>query len=221
MRTHYRWALALTMVIMATEVAHAQTALKMNISVAQNSHYGVAIDTFAREVEKRTNGRYKIQTFYAGALGAEVSGSDPTGLQASAELMAEFSTAVKYGLPIKVIVFKNNELGMIKWEQLVFLGNPQYGVELEPIDHIKFAEACGGRGFRIVDASRCGAILAEALAAPGPVIVEAVVDPNEPPLPPKITAEQAAHFTEALLRGEPNREKIALTALSDTVRQLV
>ena len=71
MRTHYRWALALTTVIMATGAGHAQTALKMNISVAQNSHYGVAIDTFAREVEKRTNGRYKIQNFYAGALGAE------------------------------------------------------------------------------------------------------------------------------------------------------
>jgi tripartite ATP-independent transporter DctP family solute receptor len=51
--------------------AAAQTALKINISVAQNSHYGVAIDTFAREVEARTNGRYRIQTFYAGALGAE------------------------------------------------------------------------------------------------------------------------------------------------------
>src|SRR2546429_5944589 len=71
MRTFYRWALALTMVIVTAEMAHAQTALKMNISVAQNSHYGVAIDTFAREVEKRTNGRYKIQNFYAGALGAE------------------------------------------------------------------------------------------------------------------------------------------------------
>ena len=43
----------------------------MNISVGQNSHYGVAIDTFAREVETRTNGRYKVQTFYSGALGAE------------------------------------------------------------------------------------------------------------------------------------------------------
>ena len=51
--------------------ASAQTTLKMNVSVAQNSHYGVAIDTFAREVEKRTNGRYKVQNFYAGALGAE------------------------------------------------------------------------------------------------------------------------------------------------------
>jgi tripartite ATP-independent transporter DctP family solute receptor len=51
--------------------ALAQTAMKINISVAQNSHYGVAIDTFAKEVEARTNGRYKIQTFYSGALGAE------------------------------------------------------------------------------------------------------------------------------------------------------
>jgi tripartite ATP-independent transporter DctP family solute receptor len=51
--------------------ASAQTALRINISLAQNSHYGVAIDTFAREVERRTNGRYKVQTFYSSALGAE------------------------------------------------------------------------------------------------------------------------------------------------------
>ena len=51
--------------------ASAQTTMKMNISIAQNSHYGVAIDAFAREVEKRTAGRYKVQNFYAGALGAE------------------------------------------------------------------------------------------------------------------------------------------------------
>jgi len=57
-------------VLAALPVA-AQTTLKMNISLAQNSHYGVAIDAFAREVEKRTGGRYQIQNFYAGALGAE------------------------------------------------------------------------------------------------------------------------------------------------------
>jgi tripartite ATP-independent transporter DctP family solute receptor len=51
--------------------AGGQTALKINIALAQNSHYGVAIDTFAREVERRTGGRYRIQTFYSGALGAE------------------------------------------------------------------------------------------------------------------------------------------------------
>ena len=51
--------------------AFAQTTMKISISVAQNSHQGVAIDTFAKEVEKRTAGRYKVQTFYNGALGGE------------------------------------------------------------------------------------------------------------------------------------------------------
>src|SRR5436190_2803205 len=64
-------AAALAAGLAASWPATAQTALKINISVAQNSHYGVAIDTFAKEVEARTNGRYRIQTFYSSALGAE------------------------------------------------------------------------------------------------------------------------------------------------------
>src|SRR5919206_265491 len=64
-------------------------------------------------------------------------------------LMAEFSTAVQYKLPIKVIILKNNTLGMIRWEQMGFLGNPEYGVEFTPIDFAGFAENCGGKGYRI------------------------------------------------------------------------
>jgi len=60
---------ALAMLPVAPAVA--QETMKMNISVSQNSHYGVAVDTFAKEVEQRTSGRYKIQNFYSGALGAE------------------------------------------------------------------------------------------------------------------------------------------------------
>jgi tripartite ATP-independent transporter DctP family solute receptor len=56
---------------LAVTPAMAQTTMKISISVAQNSHQGVAIDTFAKEVEKRTGGRYKIQTFYSGSLGGE------------------------------------------------------------------------------------------------------------------------------------------------------
>jgi TRAP-type transport system periplasmic protein len=51
--------------------AAAQTTMKISISIAQNSHQGVAIDTFGKEVEKRTNGRYKVQSFYSGSLGGE------------------------------------------------------------------------------------------------------------------------------------------------------
>jgi pyruvate dehydrogenase (quinone) len=136
-------------------------------------------------------------------------------------LMAELATCVKYRLPVKVVVVKNNTLGQIKWEQMVFLGNPEYGCELQPIDFALLAQACGATGLTIEDPAECGAVLERALAAPGPVVVQAVVDPLEPPLPPKITMEQARKFALALLRGEPNREKIALTVLGDRVRELV
>jgi pyruvate dehydrogenase (quinone) len=136
-------------------------------------------------------------------------------------LMAEFATAVKYRLPIKVIVIKNNTLGQIKWEQMVFLGNPEYGCELQPINFALFAEACGGKGFTIEDPAQCGDILQEALCHPGPVIVEAVVDPFTPPMPAKITLDQATKFAESLARGEPNRGKIALTVMADKVRELI
>ena len=136
-------------------------------------------------------------------------------------LMAEFATAVKYKLPIKVVVVKNGTLGQIKWEQMVFLGNPEFGVDLQPIDFAAIARACGGEGFTAEDPADCGRVVEEFLNAPGPAILQAVVDPLEPPLPAKITAEQALKFAESLVRGEPNRTKIALTALSDKVREMV
>jgi TRAP-type transport system periplasmic protein len=67
----FAFALSFPAALGACPDAAAQTTLRINIAIAQNSHYGVAIDTFAREVEKRTGGRYRIQTFYSGALGAE------------------------------------------------------------------------------------------------------------------------------------------------------
>ena len=136
-------------------------------------------------------------------------------------LMAEFATAVKYRLPIKVVVVRNDSLGQIKWEQMVFLGNPEYGCELQPIDFVGVARACGGTGYRIEDPATCGAVLDEALAAPGPVLVEAVVDPHTPPMPPKITASQALHFAESLAKGQPSRGRIALTVFGDKVREIV
>jgi pyruvate dehydrogenase (quinone) len=136
-------------------------------------------------------------------------------------LMAEFATAVKFKLPIKVVIVKNNTLGQIKWEQMVFLGNPEYGCDLHPIDFAAFARACGGAGFTIEEPGACGRILDQALGTPGPVVIEAVVDPFEPPMPPKVGLDQAINFAESLARGEPNREKIVLTVLEDKVRELV
>jgi pyruvate dehydrogenase (quinone) len=136
-------------------------------------------------------------------------------------LMAEFATACKYNLPIKVVVIKNNTLGQIKWEQMVFLGNPEYGVELHPINFSMFAEACGGTGFTIEDPAECGNILDQALAVDGPVLVEAVVDPYEPPMPAEITTDQALKFAQSLAKGQPKRMKIATTIAEDKIREMI
>jgi pyruvate dehydrogenase (quinone)/pyruvate oxidase len=114
-------------------------------------------------------------------------------------LMAEFATCVKYQLPVKVVIIKNNTLGMIKWEQMVFLGNPEYGCELHPIDFAAFARACGGSGFTIEDPADCGRILDQAFSTPGPVIVEATGGSFVPPMPAGHVG-QATKFAEALAR---------------------
>jgi pyruvate dehydrogenase (quinone)/pyruvate oxidase len=136
-------------------------------------------------------------------------------------LMAELATAVKYRLPIRIVIVKNNTLGMIKWEQMVFLGNPEYGCDLQAIDFAGFAQACGATGVSVDDPQQLGDVLDRAFATEGPVVIEAAVDPFEPPLPPKISVEQASKFAQALAKGEPHRGKIALTVLADKVRELV
>ncbi len=158
------------------------------------------------------------------AIGAQVAYPDRqcvafVGDGGFSMLMADFSTAVKYKLPIKVVIIKNNILGMIRWEQMVFLGNPEYGIALEPIDFARFAEVCGGRGVRIDDPARCRQQLAEALAMDGPVVIEAVVDPFEPPMPPEVSPKQAGHMAEALVRGEPNRQRVGITLFRDVVHE--
>jgi pyruvate dehydrogenase (quinone)/pyruvate oxidase len=104
---------------------------------------------------------------------------------------------------------------------MVFLGNPEYVCDLQPIDFAQVARACGATGLSVDRPEDCGRVLDEALNTKGPVVVEASVDPHEPPMPPKVKAEQALHFAESLARGTPNRGKIAATVLSDTVRELV
>ena len=136
-------------------------------------------------------------------------------------LMCEFATAVKYQLPIKIVVINNNTLGQIKWEQMVFLGNPEYACDLSPIDFAAFARACGGTGFRIEDPAECGQIVDRALHTKGPVLIDAVVDPHEPPMPPKVTLDQAEQFAKALAKGTPHRKEIALTIAGDKVRELI
>ena len=136
-------------------------------------------------------------------------------------LMADFVTAVKYKLPIKVVIIKNNYLGQIKWEQMVFLGNPEFGVDLYPIDFAAFAHACGGIGYHAEKPDEVGNLLDQFLSSPGPAILEAVVDPNTAPMPGKVNADQALHFAESLARGEKDAMDIIKGAFKDKARELI
>jgi len=136
-------------------------------------------------------------------------------------LMAEMATLAKYNLNVKIIVIKNNVLGMIKWEQMALEGNPQYGVELQPINFSCVARDCGIAGFRLEDPKQAEAVLGQALRHPGPALVEAVVDPQEPPMPGKVNTEQALHFAEALARGQKDAMKIIANVVEDKVREVI
>ena len=135
-------------------------------------------------------------------------------------LMSEFATAVQYQLPIKVIVLNNKILGMIRWEQMAFLGNPEYGIEFSQIDFVKIAEACGGKGFSITKMEEVKPIIHEALMEKHvPVIVDAHVDPFEAPLPPKISMEFVGNIAKAFTKGQPYAKEIGLTLSIDQLHE--
>jgi pyruvate dehydrogenase (quinone) len=135
--------------------------------------------------------------------------------------MGELLTMVKYKLPVKVVVFKNNVLGQIKWEQMVFEGNPQYGVELQPLDFARYAQACGADGFTLDDPDNAADVLRAAFESKGPAVVQAVIDPNEPALPGHVTMDQAWKFAESMLRGEKDRWAILKDVIKEKVREVV
>jgi thiamine pyrophosphate-dependent acetolactate synthase large subunit-like protein len=136
-------------------------------------------------------------------------------------LLSELATIVRYRLPIKIVVVKNNTLGQIKWEQMMFLGNPEYECDLQPIDFARVAEGFGIRGFRVDAAERCGEIVQEALAHEGPALIEAPVDPNEPLLPPKRMAKYSANLDKALSKGTAGAEEIRAALQREPARTML
>ncbi len=137
-----------------------------------------------------------------------------------AMLMAEFLTAVRSRLPVKVIVNNNSSLGQILWEQMV-LGYPEYGVRFpQPAaDYAAWATACGGYGAKVDNPKKVETAVKEALAFDGPALVDIDVDPNEPPLPGKVAYDQAKKFAQAFLKGQPHKAAIATTLFKDKIEQ--
>lgn len=115
--------------------------------------------------------------------------------------MGEFTTAVKYQLPIVVCIFNNSKLALIKYEEMV-AGVPEFGVHFLNPDFVKFAEACGGFGVRVEDPRDAEDAVRAAIASGKPALIDAIVEPNEVPFPPKIERGQATGFGIAFLREQ-------------------
>ncbi|GAB7388367.1 pyruvate oxidase [Bacillaceae bacterium] len=113
--------------------------------------------------------------------------------------MSDFVTAVKYDLPIVVIVLNNHKIAMIKFEQEV-MGNAEFGTDLLNPDFSRYADICGGVGFRVEKPAELQPALKSAVSLGRPCIVDVVVDANEAPMPAKITFAQAAGYARHLLK---------------------
>ena len=137
-----------------------------------------------------------------------------------AMLMAEFHSAAWHRLPIKVVVCNNGLLGQILWEQMA-LGYPEYGVRFPThMDFAPWAESCGGLGIRIEKVGDLEPAVQEFLAHDGPALLDVSVNADEPPMPAKVTYDQAKKFAESFLKGTPRRATIASTLARDKIDQL-
>jgi pyruvate dehydrogenase (quinone)/pyruvate oxidase len=136
-----------------------------------------------------------------------------------AMLMAETLTAIRHDLPIKVFINNNGEYGQILWEQMV-LGFPEFGVRHRGIaDYASFAQANGALGVRVDKAADVEGAVVQAFAHHGPAVVDVVTNPDEPPMPPKVTYEQAKGFATAFLKGQPHKATIASTLFRDRIAE--
>jgi pyruvate dehydrogenase (quinone) len=137
-----------------------------------------------------------------------------------AMLMAELLTAIRHDLPVKVFINNNHEYGQILWEQMV-LGFPEFGVRHTGVaNYAAFAQSNGALGIRVERAVDVEAAVAEALAHAGPAVVDVLTNPDEPPMPPKVSYEQAKGFAKAFLHGQPHKATIASTLFRDKIAEL-
>lgn len=148
----------------------------------------------------------------AQAIGAQSAFRDRQVISMSGDggfamLMGDFLTLAQHDLPVKLVVFNNGTLGFVELEQKS-TGFLNAGVKLKNPNFAAMAEAMGVKSFRIEDPAEVDDKIAAALAHPGPVLIDAVVNRMELAMPPKITAEMAKGFTlymvKAVLNGRVN-----------------
>jgi pyruvate dehydrogenase (quinone) len=142
--------------------------------------------------------------------------------------LAELITIAKYwerwaDPRLVVLVLNNRDLNQVTWEHRAMEGTPKFvaSQDVPDVAYAEFAESLGLRGRRVDDAEAVGAAWDEALAADRPYVIDAVTDPDVPPLPPHITFDQARSMASALLRGDPDAAGVIRQSALDKLREYV
>jgi pyruvate dehydrogenase (quinone) len=121
-----------------------------------------------------------------------------------------------------VLVLKNRDLNQVTWEQRAFVGDPKYEAsqDLPDFPFARYAELIGMKGLHVDEPDQVGPAWGEALAHDGPVLYEAVTDPNMPPLPPQLRFETVRNMTRAFMKGDPAARDIMRHAIRATRQDL-
>ncbi|HZO97885.1 MAG TPA: thiamine pyrophosphate-requiring protein [Gaiellaceae bacterium] len=134
--------------------------------------------------------------------------------------MNELLTIAKYrdrftNPTLVVLVLNNRDLNQVTWEQRALQGDPMYPAtqRIPDFPYARYAELIGLKGVRVDDPDRVGDAWDEVLSADRPAVLEAVTDPEVPPLPPHVTFEQARHLTQALAHGDPHAGRVVRQSL--------
>ena len=142
--------------------------------------------------------------------------------------MNELLTAAKYYQEwadprLVVLVLNNRDLNQVTWEQRVLAGDPKYAAsqDVPAFDFAAFAESVGLRGIRVERPEQVEPAWDQAFAADRPVVIDAIVDPNEPPLPPHITLKEAKMLATSLLKGDPDRVSITAQSLKEKIDEFL
>jgi len=136
-------------------------------------------------------------------------------------LMGDLLTIVSLKLPIKIIVFNNSTLGMVRLEQMVG-GYPFWGTEMQNPDFSAVAKAMGFQAERVERKGDVASAIERAFAHPGPALVDITTDPNALSMPPKSTYEEARGFALAMTRMVmDNRGDQVFDLIKDNVRGMV
>ena len=120
-----------------------------------------------------------------------------------------------------ILVLNNGDLNMVTWEQRITSGNPEFlgSQEIPEFPYAAYAQMLGLKGVKVNDPEKLSTAWDEVLSADRPALLEVVVDPNVPNIPPHISFEQMVKFTKAMAKGDPKELGVITQTFKDVVEE--